>query len=121
MTHMPRRIFVYGTLKRGRSNHAFLSGQTFVGEAQTRPRYRLFDLGGYPGMIEVAKDGRSIRGEVWDVDADCLQQLDVLEDVEGGEYVRVELSMEPPHDVAPVQGYLYLWSIASRPEVGVEW
>ena len=116
-----QRIFVYGTLKRGCSNHAFLAGQTFVGEAQTQPRYRLFDLGGYPGMVEVSEGGLQIRGEVWDVDPACLSRLDVLEDVEGGEYARVLIAMDSPSLFGPVEGYVYLWPVASKREVGAEW
>lgn len=116
-----QRIFVYGTLKRGRLNHGFLAGQKFVGEAETQPRYRMFDLGGYPGMVEVKEGGRCIRGEVWDVDAECLGRLDVLEDVRGGEYARVPIAMESARSFGVVEGYLYLWPVASRPEVGVEW
>lgn len=116
-----QRIFVYGTLKRGCSNHAFLGGQNFVSEAQTQPRYRMYDLGGYPGMIEVSEGGIGIRGEVWDVDPACLKQLDLLEDIDGGEYARVAIAMDSPPLFGPVEGYVYLWPVASKPEVGAEW
>ena len=35
------RLFVYGTLKRGGSNHAQLAGQKFIAEAHTMPGYTL--------------------------------------------------------------------------------
>ena len=38
-------VFVYGTLKRGYSNHHFLAGQAFQGEARTAPGFALFSLG----------------------------------------------------------------------------
>ncbi len=38
-------LFVYGTLKRGERANRLLSGQRFVGAAETEPRYRLVDLG----------------------------------------------------------------------------
>jgi gamma-glutamylaminecyclotransferase len=79
-------IFIYGSLKRGFHNHPCLSGQQFLGDASTAPSYRLLSLGGFPGMIEVGRRGRSIQGEVWRVDAACKARLDVLEGVEWGHY-----------------------------------
>ena len=114
------RIFVYGTLKRGCVNHAYLGGQRWVGVARTEPRYRMFDLGGYPGMVEVA-DGLSIQGEVWDVDDDCFAQLDLLEDIEGGEYLRKQIHLKPPFEESRIQGYIYLRPTERAPEVGECW
>ena len=69
------RVFVYGTLKRGGENHEWIKSQTFVASARTKPLYRMFDLGGYPGMIR-SENGLSIEGEVWDVDEAGLARLD---------------------------------------------
>src|SRR5205814_1029562 len=69
------RLFFYGTLKRGGKNHRLLAGQRFVSPAATAPRYRLFDLGPYPGLVEAA-GGVSVRGELWDVTAEYLAPLD---------------------------------------------
>ena len=117
---MSTLVFVYGTLKRGGSNHAWISQQQFVAEARTAPLYRLYDLGGYPGMV-YAKDGLSIQGEIWKVDAAGLAQLDILEDTAGGEYERVPVSLLGEYSDQHVQGYLYLRSIEGRPEVGACW
>lgn len=73
-------LFVYGTLQRGCRNHTLLAGQTFFGEARTEPRYRLLDLGEYPGLIE-AENGESVVGEVYAVEAETLATLDQFEDV----------------------------------------
>ncbi|TAG31979.1 MAG: hypothetical protein EAZ36_02825, partial [Verrucomicrobia bacterium] len=35
--HHPHLVFVYGTLKRGGSNHAFMVGQRFIGLARHAP------------------------------------------------------------------------------------
>lgn len=115
------RIFVYGTLKRGGVNHAYLGGQRWVGVAHTEPRYRMFDLGGYPGMVAVAADGLSIQGEVWDVDDACFAQLDLLEDIEGGEYRRTRIHLMSPYEEARIQGYLYLRPTDGAPDVGECW
>lgn len=114
-------IFVYGTLKRARSNHGWMSGQTFISQAMTQPRYRLYDLGGYPGMVLDEKQGVSIHGEVWEVDADCLTRLDDLEDIAGGEYAREWVPLLPPFDQQPVQGYRYLRELTDEPECGACW
>lgn len=118
---MTTRIFVYGTLKRGGSNHGYLERQTFVGSAMTEPRYRLYDMGGFPGMVLDAEHGLSILGEVWDVDAECLRRLDVLEDVAAGEYAREPIPLLPPFDQPAAQGYRYLRSVAGHRDLGAIW
>jgi len=111
-----RRIFVYGTLKRGHGNHHYLAGQRFVAEACTLPLYRLYDMGGYPGMIRDDR-GVAVEGEIWEVDEDCLARLDVLEDTAGGEYERVVIKLEG----GCVEGYLYLRSVEGRRDAGACW
>lgn len=73
-------LFIYGSLKRGKPNHGFLDGQKFVGEATTHRRYRLLNLGAFPGLVRAGRAaGTAVRGELWEVDAECLEQLDQLE------------------------------------------
>ena len=72
------QLFIYGTLKRGQSRAGALNRQRFLGNAQTAPKYRMFDCGEYPGLVE-AEDGVSIAGELWEVDQACLDVLDELE------------------------------------------
>ena len=118
---MKTLIFVYGTLKRGLSNHRHLLGQHFLAEARTAAGYQLFDLGDYPGMIEAAKAGRSIEGEIWEVDAACLVELDRLEGVDEGMYERVPVRLAEPFAGAAVQTYLYRWPVEDRPAVAGRW
>ncbi len=113
-------VFVYGTLKRGGVNHGWIEQQQFVAEACTLPLYRMFDLGGYPGMVR-SKDGISIQGEVWSVDEAGLALLDVLEDTAGGEYERVTLQLEGDFATPRVEGYIYLRSVEGRRDVGSCW
>jgi gamma-glutamylaminecyclotransferase len=113
-------VFVYGTLKRGRENHRYLREQEFVAEARTAPEFRLYNMGGYPGMVW-HREGLSIQGEIWSVDEATLARLDVLEDIAGGEYVREIIPLASPHESWSVQGYRYLLSVAGRPEVGECW
>ncbi len=46
-------VFVYGSLKYGYRLHGLLSDQTALGPASTAPWYRLYDLGEYPGLVQV--------------------------------------------------------------------
>ncbi len=115
------RIFVYGTLKRGCSNHHWLAGQQFIGEARTQPAFRMHDLGGFPGMMRPASDGLSIEGEVWDVDPECLARLDVLEGIAIGEYERVPVHLLPPFDRDSVQVYLWLLPVDGKSDAGTCW
>lgn len=121
MSEGTRCIFVYGTLKRGLSNHSHLAGQRFVSEARTRPVYRLFDLGGYPGMVWAAEDGLPVEGEIWEIDDICLQALDRLEDIESGEYERTSITLAPPFDHEKIEGYLYLRTVTGQFDVGSVW
>ncbi len=120
-TGMKHAIFVYGSLKRGGSNHHLMSGQHYIGNTRTQPSYRLYSLGDYPAMIESPLNGQSIEGEVWEVDAPCLQQLDRLEGLAEGMYQRVPIRLQPPFDHTDTQGYLYLLDIQGRPDCGPCW
>lgn len=114
------RVFVYGTLKRGGENHEWIKSQTFVASARTKPLYRMFDLGGYPGMI-CSENGIAIEGEIWDVDEAGLARLDVLEDIDGGEYERVLIELEGEFAEQCVEGYLYLRDLEGRRDAGACW
>jgi gamma-glutamylcyclotransferase (GGCT)/AIG2-like uncharacterized protein YtfP len=72
-------LFVYGTLRRGASNHHELRDARFAGKARTSADYDLVDLGGYPAVIEGGST--AVLGELYEVDEALLSQLDVFEDV----------------------------------------
>jgi gamma-glutamylcyclotransferase (GGCT)/AIG2-like uncharacterized protein YtfP len=114
-------VFVYGTLKRGGSNHHYLAGQKFLGEARTPPGFRLFNLGKYPGMVARADDRDGVSGEVWAVEADCIEHLDVLEDVAGGSYRREPVPLLPPFADHKVEGYIYARSVEGLQDIGGEY
>ena len=114
-------IFVYGTLKRGCSNHGQLAGQAFVGPARTVPGFRLFDLGGYPGIVAVPEDRDGVVGEIWSVDADCLERLDAFEGVHEGLYRREPLPLLPPFADQGIDAYVSSVSTEGRREVGSTW
>jgi gamma-glutamylaminecyclotransferase len=114
-------VFVYGTLKRGGENHGYLAGQTFLGNARTRPGFRLYHLKGYPGLVRDPADQQGVAGEVWGVTGKALATLDVFEGVPEGLYQRVPIDLQPPFDRATVTAYLYLHDVAGRPLLGDEW
>lgn len=107
-------VFVYGTLKRGCSNHHVLAGQQFLGDARTIPGYRLYNLGEYPGMIASPDDTLGVLGEVWSVDAPTLARLDAFEGTAEGLYRRELVKLLPPFADHPVDTYLYAQSVAHR-------
>jgi gamma-glutamylaminecyclotransferase len=114
-------VFVYGTLKRGCSNHAQMAGQTFVGEARTVPGFRLYDLGGYPAIVALPEDRAGVTGEVWSVDPTALQRLDRFEGVHEGLYRREPLPLQAPFAGQTVHAYVSALDVTGRREVGSTW
>lgn len=116
-------VFVYGTLKRGGSNHAHLAGQLFLGEARTVAGFTLYSLGEYPGLVADEADKTGVTGELWAVDAACLERLDILEGVSEGLYSRDPARLAPPHEnLAPAaQLYRYLGATGGRTHLGSTW
>jgi gamma-glutamylcyclotransferase (GGCT)/AIG2-like uncharacterized protein YtfP len=86
------RVFVYGTLRRGGSNHFRMEGGSFLGEATVSGR--LYKIDWYPGLV-LDPAGDPIPGEIFEVGVAQLAALDAFEgvsaaEVEGNEYRRVE-------------------------------
>lgn len=73
------RIFVYGTLKRGFGNNCLLEGQKFVGEAVTKMSEFLLRSRGIPYVHRIGAGGNKIKGEVYEIDDNCLEHVDGLE------------------------------------------
>jgi gamma-glutamylaminecyclotransferase len=111
------RLFVYGTLKRGFRNVGLMAGQTYVGPVVTAPRYRLYDLGDHPGLVEDG-NGRAVRGEVWEVTAEGLARVDEFEASDEGEFRRGEIELA---DGSAAQAYFYNRDVTGRPDLGVEY
>jgi gamma-glutamylaminecyclotransferase len=70
-------VFVYGTLRRGEVNHHLLKDAALLGEHVTPPRYKMLNLGAYPGVV----DGGStaIVGEIYRITQKQFTDLDRLE------------------------------------------
>tara|TARA_R110002126_G_scaffold13118_1_gene56219 strand:- start:458174 stop:458605 length:432 start_codon:yes stop_codon:yes gene_type:complete len=95
-------VFVYGTLKRGLQNAAYLEKAQMLGRNQTAyAHYALLainnvqgDIHGerydYPGLVDNGK--HHVLGEVYAIPTAALQGLDALEDVDH-EYHRREINL----------------------------
>jgi len=121
MESAPLRVFVYGTLKRGGTNHHYLLGQKFLTEARTQPGYTLYQPADYPGLVIDPTDREGVIGEVWEVSANCLAALDRLEGVDEGLYRRITIPLVAPHPDMTVETYLYLRPISGTPHLGSTW
>ncbi|MCL7943945.1 gamma-glutamylcyclotransferase family protein [Marinobacter sp. ATCH36] len=109
------RVGVYGTLKKGQSNHQVLAGSHFVGRCQLS-QICLCDLGPYPGAMLRSSEG--IEVEVYDVSEQVFAGLDELEDYNPqsphlGDYDRRQ--METDFGLAWV--YLYNGDVTGLPEI----
>jgi len=115
------RVFVYGTLKRGCSNHGQLVGQRYLGDARTAPGFTLYAVADYPGMVRSPDATHFVTGEVWEVDDACLKRLDAFEGVDVGLYAREPIALEAPFAGEPVDTYFYLRSTAGLTPIGPTW
>lgn len=70
------RLFVYGSLMAGLSNHGRLQGARFIGRA-TAAGFSMHSLGGFPGVVREGEG--SVHGEVYEVDGAMLTDIDRLE------------------------------------------
>ena len=91
MTSARERVFVYGTLRRGGSNHFRMAEADFISAATLRGR--LYRIDWYPGVVLDAT-GDEIQGEIYDVSP---EQLDELDEFEGMEYRRIRAVVKTPN------------------------
>lgn len=113
-------VFVYGSLKRGYKLHYLLESQLSLGNAVTQSLYRLFDLGSYPGLIEWP-EGLTIHGEVYQVDADCLAQLDEVEGVAEMLYARRRIFLQTSIEGKEIHAWFWLSSVQGLRDCGTAW
>jgi gamma-glutamylcyclotransferase (GGCT)/AIG2-like uncharacterized protein YtfP len=110
MISEPEIVFVYGTLRRGSSDHFRMAAAKFVAEATVSGR--LYRVHWYPGMV-LDEAGDAIHGDVYEVDKDTLAILDVFEgfaagEVEGTEYRRLRTAVILA-DKRVVEAWVWEW------------
>jgi gamma-glutamylaminecyclotransferase len=78
------RIFLYGTLKTGFPNFHINTGNRLPGEFVTVQRFPLYLVGPTqaPWLVNRPGEGEFVVGEVFEVDANTLARMDVLEQID---------------------------------------
>src|SRR3990172_1280362 len=87
------RLAVNGTLMRGLelNGNLIAVGASFVREARTAPRYRLWSIDDrYPAMLKVTSGGAPIEVEVWSLPAEGLATI-LLQEPPGLTIGKIEL------------------------------
>ncbi len=95
MTSLSARVFVYGTLRRGGSNHFRMVGADFISAGTITGR--MYKIDWYPGLV-LDDAGDEIHGEVYAVGQVQLAALDSFEGIasgetKGSEYRRIETTV----------------------------
>lgn len=74
------KVFVYGTLKQGRRNHGYLAEAKFLYKAQTLKKFAMVGKDApFPYLLGESEQGHQIIGEVYEIDEDIKEALDILE------------------------------------------
>lgn len=93
MQNITFNLFVYGTLKKGFDNHAYVSHSKFISIAKTAKKYPMITTHpAFPYLIHQAGKGYYIHGEVYAVDYKTLIEVDKLEGYPT-HYKRVEIEV----------------------------
>lgn len=111
---MQHIVFVYGTLKKGFPNFKrYMASAAFLGRYRTVKKYPLVLFGSryVPGMLDCPDRGHHIEGELFEVNDECLDRIDLLEGIhEPDGYRRRTISVTSMDGVEPLQtpAYVYL-------------
>ena len=99
------KVFVYGSLKKGHSNHSLIQSSEFICEAITIDRnYDMLSLGSFPAMVNGGN--YDICGEVYNISKETLTYLDELES-NGSFYIREKIGVAPID--ANTDAWFYAW------------
>ena len=72
------KIFVYGTLKKGKQFNYLLNKAKFIGNAETVERYSLY-FDGIPYLVK-SDEVSHVKGEVYELDSELLKMIDEFEE-----------------------------------------
>ena len=101
------KVFVYGTLRKNQSAHSLIKKAPghFLKQLRTAPKYHLFDVGSFPGMVEDETEiGPGILGELYEVPESAFRDLDRYECVNTGLFRRAEVLLE---DGSTANAYIF--------------
>lgn len=91
-------LFVYGTLKKGFSNHHYLKTATLLGIAKTALPYpMILKHKAFPYLINKPKKGLQVKGELYQIDYPTLLKIDELEGYPE-HYTRCEIDVLKEND-----------------------
>ena len=95
MDQSAQLVFIYGSLRRGGSNHFRMAGAEFIASGTITGR--MYRIDWYPGLV-LDEAGDEIHGEVYSVGPELLSALDVFEgfsagETQGSEYRRVQTTV----------------------------
>lgn len=101
------KIFVYGSLKRGFGNHRILENSMFVGSTETvQHNFCMHPLhGSFPAVTIGPDDSYAIMGELYEVDNQTLNHIDMLES-NGSLYTRQLVTVYNGTEI--VEAWIYL-------------
>lgn len=99
------KVFVYGSLMTGFGNNRMLRDSMCLGEGKTKPEFSMVSLGEFPAVLD-NKGFTSIKGEVYRVSKEVLEDLDRLEGVPSF-YKRIKISLK---------GGMEVWMYVLNPE-----
>ena len=99
-------VFIYGTLKRGFSNHEKIKDiSTFVCDVKSKEKHIMIDCGdGFPYLIKGSGIGFQILGELYEISEDDIHILDEFEGVPFL-YSREEIEILIVDDIVIAQAY----------------
>lgn len=105
-------IFTYGTLKKGFRAHNLLTDSHFLCSVKTHPRYHIYEIGGFPGMV-VGNDDGGVQGELYEVSDEVIEALDGYEGVPDL-FTREQIELESG---TIVWAYIFARSVTGRQEI----
>ena len=106
MTDKLRRVAVYGSLREGHGNWKHLLNRKPT-EVTTMSNFKMYSLGGFPGILPSDDVKDSITVEIYDCDESDMRRLDSLE---GYSPDNLEYSMYRRERVEDKDCDVYIWN-----------
>lgn len=127
---------VYGTLRKGGSNNGLFgigvphlqrqdTGSIHLGRFRTEPKFKMYSLGGFPGVVHEEKDPIGVVCDVYLVRReDVKTRLDMLEGYRGEEYndpnhASANFYNKEEIDTPWGKGWIYIYNSSPRQSLNV--